>query len=89
MGRIFVQSVDSTVQKHYSLANSAEKSNILSFQEIGCIGFLAIDSPHRGVFKQHWDSWIGAGVADTLCHPISHLFNIIEKSSSNGDINAK
>lgn len=35
-----------------------------------CIGFLAIDSESRNVFKERWDFYIGAEVADALFHAL-------------------
>jgi hypothetical protein len=50
----------------------------LHFQEQRCIGFLAVDSESRRVFRERWDVWIGAGIADTIFHPINLLFSIAD-----------
>lgn len=54
------------------------KNRHFDFDEIGCIGFLAVDSESRGVFKKSWDTWLGAGVADALFHPLNTMFNVVE-----------
>ncbi len=43
-----------------------KENRFLRFDEIGCIGFLAVDSESRGVFHKKWDPWLGA-VLQTLC----------------------
>lgn len=54
------------------------KNRCLYFDEIGCIGFLAVDSDSRGVFNKKWDPWLGASIADTIFHPIKKLYNIVD-----------
>ncbi len=56
-----------------------KKNRYFAFNEIGCIGFLAVDSESRGVFNKNWDTWIGAGIADILFHPINTMFNVLEE----------
>lgn len=56
-----------------------KQNRYFAFAEIGCIGFLAVDSESRGVFKKNWDTWLGAGIADALFHPINTMFNVLEK----------
>ncbi len=51
-----------------------------TFNEIGCIGFLAVDSESREVFNKNWDTWIGAGIADALFHPINSMFKVLDES---------
>ena len=58
-----------------------KKNRYFAFDEIGCIGFLAVDSESRGVFKKNWDTWLGAGIADALFHPINTMFNVLEKKN--------
>ena len=48
----------------------------LEFKVLGCVGFLAIDSESRNVFKKRWDCPIGAEIADALFHPINLLSSI-------------
>ncbi len=55
-----------------------KENRFLHFDGIGCIGFLAVDSESRGVFNKKWDPWLGAGIADSLFHPINKLFAIVE-----------
>jgi hypothetical protein len=38
-----------------------------------CIGFLAIDSESRGVFKRRWDWEIGAEISDGLFHALKRI----------------
>lgn len=55
-----------------------KKNTYFHFKEIGCIGFLSIDSESRGVFKKNWDTWLGGGISDAVFHPINTLFNLVE-----------
>lgn len=59
-----------------------------NIQEKGCIGFLAVDSESRGVFKR-WDLWVGAAIADALFHPLNNLFRLVGKSKSEVKENAE
>jgi len=61
-----------------------KENRYFTFAAIGCIGFLAVDSGSRGVFKRNWDSWLGAGIADAIFHPINTLFNVIEQPKTEG-----
>ncbi|PWW82489.1 hypothetical protein CR164_05735 [Prosthecochloris marina] len=57
------------------------KNRHFDFDEVGCIGFLAVDSESRGVFKKSWDTWLGAGVADALFHPLNTMFKVVENKN--------
>lgn len=51
----------------------------LKIEKPECIGFLAIDSDSRGVFRKKWDFHLGAEVADALFHPLL-LFSRLYKA---------
>ena len=55
----------------------------ISFEEAHCIGFLAIDSESRGVFKKKWDFDIGAEIADALYHVLKFYLKLIYKEVHN------
>ena len=46
------------------------ETNTLKLDEPECIGFLAVDSESKNVFKRKWDFHIGAEIADALFHPL-------------------
>ena len=48
-----------------------------------CIGFLAVDSPCTNVFLPSWDFEIGAGIADSLYHPLRLYSDIISQFGEN------
>lgn len=48
-----------------------KESEVLLVEDEGCIAYLTVDSKHRGVFKEQFDLYLGAGVADALFHPLS------------------
>ena len=50
---------------------------------VGCIGFLAIDSESRNVFRENWDFPIGAAVSDSLFHPLK-FYASLNKNGQGG-----
>lgn len=51
----------------------------IAFKEPHCIGFLAVDSESRNVFKRKWDFDIGAEVADALYHVMKQYLKLAHK----------
>lgn len=46
------------------------------------VGFLAVDSESRGVFRFRWDEHICASVADVLFHPVNLLLKLLPYDSN-------
>lgn len=60
------------------------ESRLLPLRDtLGCIGFLAIDSESRNVFREKWDFPIGATISDALFHPLK-LYASLEKNDQGG-----
>ena len=55
------------------------ESSHLHFRAKGCIGFLAIDSGFRNVFKERFDGPLGAGLAHALFVPLVRYEQILEE----------
>jgi len=48
--------------------------------DVGCIGFLSVDSGFRRVFKRRFDGPLGATVASALFHPLSVYVQLIAEA---------
>ncbi|GMV60869.1 MAG: hypothetical protein AMXMBFR74_00380 [Parvibaculum sp.] len=53
------------------------EANTLNLETTGCIGFLAIDSAFRNVFKHRFDGPLGATIADALFTPLAQYVNLL------------
>lgn len=52
-----------------------KESPEINLDEIGCIGFLSVDSSSKHVFQKEWDFDVGAIVADALFSAIYNYQN--------------
>jgi hypothetical protein len=53
-------------------------------EELGCIGFLSVDSAFRKVFERRFDGPLGATVASALFHPLSVYVKLIAEAEQKG-----
>jgi len=51
----------------------------LDFEPPGCFGFLAVDANRKNAFEARFDTFLGAGIADALFHPILKLTQLTSK----------
>jgi hypothetical protein len=52
--------------------------------DVGCIGFLTVDSAFRRVFKRRFDGPLGATVASALFHPLSVYKKLVDEAEQRG-----
>jgi hypothetical protein len=53
----------------------------LSFEELGCIGFLAIDSAFGNVFKPRFDGPLGASLANAFFSPLIRYVSLLGEAN--------
>jgi hypothetical protein len=52
--------------------------------DVGCIGFLTVDSAFKRVFKRRFDGPLGATVASALFHPLSVYLKLLAEAETIG-----